>query len=174
MTGMRSAPILITVLAAGIVMAMAVPTAQAQQCEVRCSNHCWTTPRGRCCARRCVRHCSAPRYVEPRQPAYRPTYTYTPTYQHIGLQFPPEVAVLVGLGVVGLIALIAGAAAFSRSNIETEIAKVEKSTALVRGLAREAEHTTQEIDSYIEGAASEARAAGRAAADREWEAWGRE
>ena len=171
MTGMRSAPTLITVLAASIVMAMTVPTAQAQHCEVRCFNHCWMTSRGRCCARRCVRHCYAPRYVAPYQPTYEPTYAYTP---YTGPQFPPEVAVLVGLGVVGLIAVIAGAAAFSRSNIETEIAKVEQSTASVRGLAREAEHTTQEIDSYIEDAASEARAAGRAAADREWEAWGRE
>jgi len=153
-------------LAASIVMAMTVPTAQAQHCEVRCFRDCWMTPRGRCCGRRCVRECYAPRYV--------PTYTYVKTEQ-TGARFPAGLA-LIGLGAIAVITVAIAVVArgtFS-SNIETKIAKVEQSTASVRGLAREAEHTTQEIDSYIEGAASEARAAGRAAADREWEAWGRE
>jgi len=163
---MRFLTVVVVAICANLLCGSYTTPASAQQCEVRCFTSC---SYGRCC-RRCVRHCSAPRYLP--APEYIPPYNPTPQYGYRYATPVIDAGALAGVGLVVLLIAAVVAAVISASrdaSVNREISAIDASTAAMHAEAYADKRRIHDIEEHI---AREERAAfeeGRADAQREWD-----
>jgi hypothetical protein len=151
----------ILILLLTTILVNTIPTAFSAEAQCQCV--CRYGPNGRVCRQVC-----APR-VQP-QPYYTPRYDPQPQYQYAApsnnidrLFDDAFLPLVIALVVAGIVALVAG-----NSSTDSDIAKINASTAAFHAEGKEYEAETQRIHEDIARHEHAAFREGRADAERDW------
>jgi hypothetical protein len=146
-------------------VAFPAPAAHADYCEVAgCWRECHAVPGGRWCRNVCHRRCwrapdPEPEYEEPAPYAPEPTRRYQPpTHTPATLLGPDSLLFLFALGILVIIAALAGA--LSEDSATTAVVaateETERDTAETKALIADAEAKAREIDAHLDRFLSDA------------------
>jgi hypothetical protein len=139
------------------------PIAGGMRCGTHCRRRCWRE------APRYQPPAYAPPIYDPPQVYARAAPDYAPAYARTDGPDPSPAVVAGAVGVLVIMIFAIVAAVTAANTGSHEFTEIEAATTTAKSLAADAEQRAKAIDRFIEDRAADARAAGKAAAETEWE-----